>query len=174
MFKVIRATVAAVPPEAKVCSFSFLPMTDFDTHYAVSLDSPLPDNRLPNGGPVAGRPNSWGTANWPNGPSGGTIAGLGKPPPGRDPKSRARSRDYLKQCVARSHNLIPRFRCWYISYSSFYPPQMSAGNIIFDLPPSDEPSTQPALGQQHVYTTIFTQRPIVRPNCLSSTTKSVT
>ncbi|KAJ7632250.1 WD40-repeat-containing domain protein [Roridomyces roridus] len=63
-----------------------------------SEDSPLPDARV-NGaasiGPT-GRPNSWG---WTNGPSTGTVAGLGKPPPGRDPKSRARSRDYLKQCL---------------------------------------------------------------------------
>ncbi|KAF9459358.1 WD40-repeat-containing domain protein [Collybia nuda] len=67
-----------------------------------SEDSPLPDNRLPNGVPAAGsvgRPNSWGGTNWSNAPAGGTVAGLGKPPPGRDPKSRARSRDYLKQCL---------------------------------------------------------------------------
>ncbi|KAJ7285996.1 WD40-repeat-containing domain protein [Mycena rebaudengoi] len=66
-----------------------------------SEDSPLPDGRV-NGtasvGP-SGRPNSWGGSNWVNGPSGGAVAGLGKPPPGRDPKSRARSRDYLKQCL---------------------------------------------------------------------------
>ncbi|KAJ7090211.1 WD40-repeat-containing domain protein [Mycena belliarum] len=66
-----------------------------------SEDSPLPDGRV-NGvasiGP-SGRPNSWGGSNWTNGPSTGTVAGLGKPPPGRDPKSRARSRDYLKQCL---------------------------------------------------------------------------
>ncbi|RDB21478.1 Striatin-3 [Hypsizygus marmoreus] len=67
-----------------------------------SEDSPLPDSRLPNGAPAVGsmgRPASWGGANWSNGPTGGTLAGLGKPPPGRDPKSRARSRDYLKQCL---------------------------------------------------------------------------
>ncbi|KAJ7043276.1 WD40-repeat-containing domain protein [Mycena alexandri] len=66
-----------------------------------SEDSPLPDGRV-NGvasvGP-SGRPNSWGGSNWTNGPATGTVAGLGKPPPGRDPKSRARSRDYLKQCL---------------------------------------------------------------------------
>ncbi|KAF8803610.1 WD40 repeat-like protein [Phlegmacium glaucopus] len=66
-----------------------------------SEDSPLPDGRLPNGGSIngpSGRPNYWGSTNWSNLP-GGTIAGLGKPPLGRDPKSRARSRDYLKQCL---------------------------------------------------------------------------
>ncbi|KAF8636628.1 hypothetical protein AX17_003437 [Amanita inopinata Kibby_2008] len=67
-----------------------------------SEDSPLPDSRLPNGSSIvgpSGRPGSWGSINWANGPGGGTVAGLGKPPPGRDPKSRARSRDYLKQCL---------------------------------------------------------------------------
>ncbi|KAJ3737404.1 WD40-repeat-containing domain protein [Lentinula guzmanii] len=67
-----------------------------------SDDSPLPDSRLPNGAPsigTSGRPGSWVGLNWPNGPSANTLAGIGKPPPGRDPKSRARSRDYLKQCL---------------------------------------------------------------------------
>lgn len=66
----------------------------------IYLDSPLPDSRLVNGstlGGVLGRPSSWGTINWPNGPATGNMAGLAKPPAGRDPKSRARSRDYLKQ-----------------------------------------------------------------------------
>ena len=73
------------------------------------LDSPLPDGRLPNGGSMngpSGRQNYWGSTNWSNLPAGGTIAGLGKPPLGRDPKSRARSRDYLKQYdVLASHIL---------------------------------------------------------------------
>ncbi|KAG6874318.1 hypothetical protein C0995_001543 [Termitomyces sp. Mi166 len=67
-----------------------------------SEDSPLPDSRLTNGAPAIsslGRPGSWGGTNWSNGPPAGTGPGLGKPPPGRDPKSRARSRDYLKQCL---------------------------------------------------------------------------
>ena len=66
------------------------------------LDSPLPDGRLPNGGSIngpSGKPNYWGSTNWSNLPASGTIAGLGKPPLGKDPKSRARSRDYLKQYV---------------------------------------------------------------------------
>ncbi|KAF8919545.1 WD40-repeat-containing domain protein [Mucidula mucida] len=66
-----------------------------------SDDSPLPDTRLPNGVPPSigpsGRPMSWAGSVWPA--TGSTVAGLGKPPPGRDPKSRARSRDYLKQCL---------------------------------------------------------------------------
>ncbi|KAJ3865931.1 WD40 repeat-like protein [Lentinula novae-zelandiae] len=67
-----------------------------------SDDSPLPDSRPPNGAPSigpSGRPGSWTGLNWPSGPSANTLAGIGKPPPGRDPKSRARSRDYLKQCL---------------------------------------------------------------------------
>ncbi|KAI0798088.1 WD40-repeat-containing domain protein [Abortiporus biennis] len=71
-----------------------------------SEDSPLPpDNRL-SMGPVqngtvgsgpATRPQTWSTGfSAANAPIAGT---LGKPPPGRDPKSRARSRDYLKQCL---------------------------------------------------------------------------
>ena len=66
-------------------------------------DSPLPDSRLPNGNSLlgpSGRPRSWGSINWANGPTGGAVAGLGKPPPGRDPKSRARSRDFLKQLIS--------------------------------------------------------------------------
>jgi len=69
-----------------------------------SEDSPLPpEGRMPNGmanGPGStGRPSSRGGTNWPSGPIGGAQSTLGKPPPGRDPKSRARSRDYLKQCL---------------------------------------------------------------------------
>ncbi|KAF8644144.1 hypothetical protein AX16_008671 [Volvariella volvacea WC 439] len=67
-----------------------------------SDDSPLPDTRLSNGisgNASLGRPSSWGNANWSIGPAGGSMTNLGKPPPGRDPKSRARSRDYLKHCL---------------------------------------------------------------------------
>jgi striatin 1/3/4 len=68
---------------------------DIDT---LTIDSPLPSERVPNGtsAPPARQPSWPGTsANWSVGlPSVGSV---GKPPPGRDPKSRARSRDYLKQ-----------------------------------------------------------------------------
>ncbi|KAF7322674.1 Striatin-related protein [Mycena chlorophos] len=64
-----------------------------------SEDSPLPDARVNGVVATSGRPASWAGTNWANGPSAGTLAGLSKPPPGRDPKSRARSRDYLKQCL---------------------------------------------------------------------------
>ena len=96
------------------------------------LDSPLPDGRLPNGGSMngpSGRQNYWGSTNWSNLPAGGTIAGLGKPPLGRDPKSRARSRDYLKQyvvlashifspqCIAPSLQMPPRNKLSHVSSS---------------------------------------------------------
>lgn len=51
-----------------------------------SEDSPLPESRLSNGGLILGA-------------GGSPITSLGKAPLGRDPKSRARSRDYLKQCL---------------------------------------------------------------------------
>ncbi|KAI0818800.1 WD40-repeat-containing domain protein [Irpex lacteus] len=68
-----------------------------------SEDSPLPPegpNAVPNG--PARKTQTWSTGTgWHqlNGPSAGQLGTMGKPPPGRDPKSRARSRDYLKQCL---------------------------------------------------------------------------
>ncbi|KAG6332396.1 hypothetical protein ID866_6690 [Astraeus odoratus] len=71
-----------------------------------SEDSPLPPERAPNG-PAAGQPRqpSW-SSNQPaslagtSQTTGTAAAALGtRAPPGRDPKSRARSRDYLKQCL---------------------------------------------------------------------------
>ena len=72
------------------------------------LDVPLPtENRmsiasfsgLPNGVNSGGpsKPSTWTSSNW--GAPSNAISSLTKPPPGRDPKSRARSRDYLKQYV---------------------------------------------------------------------------
>ncbi|KIP10330.1 hypothetical protein PHLGIDRAFT_28558 [Phlebiopsis gigantea 11061_1 CR5-6] len=56
---------------------------------------------IPNGAGGARKTQTWSTgSNWPaNGPTTGPVGTLSKPPPGRDPKSRARSRDYLKQCL---------------------------------------------------------------------------
>ncbi|KIJ29882.1 hypothetical protein M422DRAFT_235064, partial [Sphaerobolus stellatus SS14] len=71
-----------------------------------SDDSPLPDHRismaslsgLPNGisqGPNKSQPwNTNGTFS-----NQALLAGVGKPPLGRDPKSRQRSKEYLKQCL---------------------------------------------------------------------------
>ncbi|OBZ75399.1 Striatin-3 [Grifola frondosa] len=75
-----------------------------------SEDSPLPPDRMSTGsvpnGAVSGGPPSrtqtWiGSASWSvaNGPTAATVGTMSKPPPGRDPKSRTRSRDYLKQCL---------------------------------------------------------------------------
>ncbi|CCM03841.1 uncharacterized protein FIBRA_05990 [Fibroporia radiculosa] len=73
-----------------------------------SEDSPLPPDRMSTGsingalmGNSTSRTQTWvGSAAWsaPNGTA-GTAGTIGKPPAGRDPKSRARSRDYLKQCL---------------------------------------------------------------------------
>lgn len=68
------------------------------------VDSPLPPEgqiAIANGSGAARKTQTWSTgSNWPaNGPSTGHVGTLSKPPPGRDPKSRARSRDYLKQYV---------------------------------------------------------------------------
>ncbi|THH31742.1 hypothetical protein EUX98_g2438 [Antrodiella citrinella] len=71
-----------------------------------SEDSPLPpENRLsiPNGSAVPAGParnQAWSTT-WShgNGPNAATVGTMSKPPPGRDLKSRTRSKDYLKQCL---------------------------------------------------------------------------
>lgn len=74
----------------------------------------------------------------PNGTA-GTLGNMGKPPPGRDPKSRARSRDYLKQ---------------FVTFHSSFPPsvtiglQMSSGNLVSHVPASREPAPKPATPQQ--------------------------
>ncbi|KAH8814514.1 WD40 repeat-like protein [Flagelloscypha sp. PMI_526] len=60
-----------------------------------SEDAPLPESRVPERPPT--RQNSLAGINW--GGQSAPLPNLGKPPLGRDPKSRARSRDYLKQCL---------------------------------------------------------------------------
>jgi hypothetical protein len=101
-----------------------------------TIDSPLPSERIPNGtsAPPARQPSWPGTsANWSVGlPSGGSV---GKPPPGRDPKSRARSRDYLKQYV-----FLPPFEL--TSYTAHNLLQMSPGNLIPHLSASNEPTPE--------------------------------
>lgn len=69
-----------------------------------SEDSALPQERIPGGQPngnpssnPSSRPNTWAGVQLTNGPQGTNL--ITKPPPGRDPKSRARSREYLKQCL---------------------------------------------------------------------------
>jgi len=69
--------------------------------------------------------------NWASLPAGGTAAGLTKPPLGRDPKSRARSRDYLKQFVQVTRT------CLHTNLNTY---QMSARNILPHIPRSYEPT----------------------------------
>ena len=75
----------------------------------------------------------------PNGTT-GTVGTMGKPPPGRDPKSRARSRDYLKQFVS-SYTSLPS--------GLIVGLQMSPGNLVFDVSASRKPAPKPAAPQQH-------------------------
>jgi len=79
-----------------------------------STDVPLPPENqsslpsLPNGTASgnASRPHTWGTSNWPLNGAPPTAANSTKPPLGRDPKSRARSRDYIKQFVLLSPEML--------------------------------------------------------------------
>ncbi|PCH38704.1 WD40 repeat-like protein [Wolfiporia cocos MD-104 SS10] len=71
-----------------------------------SEDSPLPPDRVPtgsvNGAPMGQPPSrtqTWVASGTWSAPNGNVMGTMAKPPPGRDPKSRARSRDYLKQCL---------------------------------------------------------------------------
>ncbi|KAI0822615.1 WD40 repeat-like protein [Trametes gibbosa] len=74
-----------------------------------SEDMPLPPDRMstgsfPNGVASGGPPSrtqTWvGQTAWTGvNPNAATIGTLGRPAPGRDPKSRTRSRDFLKQCL---------------------------------------------------------------------------
>ena len=56
---------------------------------------------MANGTPATNKAQTWGGNNWQSGANGNMPASipLAKPALGRDPKSRARSRDYLKQYV---------------------------------------------------------------------------
>ncbi|KAK7693152.1 hypothetical protein QCA50_002718 [Cerrena zonata] len=67
-----------------------------------SEDAPLPNVGTGSNGSsgAASKHQTWSTT-WSgvNGPNAATAGTVGKPALGRDPKSRARSRDYLKQCL---------------------------------------------------------------------------
>jgi striatin 1/3/4 len=66
-----------------------------------AADSPLPSVSIQNGAVSTapnGRPLTWSGSQWPiTNNATAAAAQIGKPAPGRDPKSRAKSRDYLKQ-----------------------------------------------------------------------------
>jgi len=64
--------------------------------------------------------------------SGSSITNLGKAPLGRDPKSRARSRDYLKQYVAVDMTLGPLLKLLKV------PPR----DFLLNVSSSYEPVTQ--------------------------------
>ena len=97
-----RKAAEEVPPAAKVralfrCVFSLNLLSVF------AQDSPLPPERATNATSAAPpRLPSWSgippaTTLQTTGTASSTLAA--RAPPGRDPKSRARSRDYLKQCL---------------------------------------------------------------------------
>ncbi|KAH0830276.1 WD40-repeat-containing domain protein [Lanmaoa asiatica] len=103
-----------------------------------SEDSPLPSEKLPNG--VAPRVPSGAPPAPTSAPSAG--AALSKVPTGRDPKSRARSRDYLKQCLQE------------ISYLTS--PQ--AMNPLPNRPLISNPNQSMSLGSS-LYDSIYNGRP---------------
>jgi hypothetical protein len=75
------------------------PLTNGIIPASISPSAPIPASTSGSAPPPSttpARPHTW--AGGPNGivPP---PPGPGKPPPGRDPKSRARSREYLKQCL---------------------------------------------------------------------------
>ncbi|KAF8305334.1 WD40 repeat-like protein [Clavulina sp. PMI_390] len=61
--------------------------------------APLQNGVLPTSHTHTGAPMKSASPAPPNFPTSATYAGVGRPPLGRDPKSRARSREYLKQCL---------------------------------------------------------------------------
>lgn len=95
MHKVIKMAAAEVRLGVWVCGlFASFPVHRNDAEFP-PLDSPLPSEKVPNG--VAPRTSSAAPPSVAPAPSAGAASG--KVPTGRDPKSRARSREYLKQCL---------------------------------------------------------------------------
>lgn len=87
--------VAGVHPEVRVCGFSASFLANCIDAIRHPPDSPLPPEKVPNG--VGARVSSGVAPSVASAPSAG--AALNKAPTTRDPKSRARSREYLKQCL---------------------------------------------------------------------------
>ena len=131
-----RRAVEGAPHEAKVCFASSALILIINSP---RLDSALPQERIPGGQPngnppsnPSSRPNTWAGVQLTNGPHGTNL--LGKPPPGRDPKSRARSREYLKQCV-----WIPScFRSLFLIVLA----KVLARGFVLDFSSSNEPSAK--------------------------------
>lgn len=114
--EVIRVEAAVARLEVKVRVVPMLLLYNV-LIYCRPTDVPLPsENRMsigslagiPNGAPagVGNKSNTWAGANWTGMANANTSAALGKPAPGRDPKSRAKSREYLKQYV------VGYFKSW--------------------------------------------------------------
>jgi striatin 1/3/4 len=99
--------VLALRPEVKVMVFDnhskwvLNSLTDIalPSEQRLSITGLPSNNGVPPAGPSSRKDNM--SASWPGVPANGNTPALhlNKPLPGRDPKSRARSRDYLKQCV---------------------------------------------------------------------------
>ena len=125
----------------------------------VAKDSPLPPERGQNGTSAGGsaRASAWAgpSSGWTNNNGPASTAAMGKPSLGRDPKSRARSRDYLKQYALGLKAIS-------LSYVS----QMLARDTISHIPSSVK-SVAP---QTACYESISSRHPsqcsIVRPDGL--------
>lgn len=95
MLRVTKMEAVEVHLEVRVCSFSIFFFVDRNDVVSHPLDSPLPSEKAPNG--IAPRVPSGVPPVPASLPP--AVAALNKAPTGRDPKSRARSREYLKQCL---------------------------------------------------------------------------
>ena len=154
-----RAAVAALlAVKVRTCSFWISLLARARKQLMVlPLDSPLPPEAP---GAVANGPTrktqTWSTGTGWHQTNGPPLATLGKPPPGRDPKSRARSRDYLKQYVYS-------YSCHLITVQHVVRPiQMLARSLIFNITPSYEPITQSTSSQQLISPSFTTQYSLVR------------
>ena len=130
-----------LPTKRRSVQLSSVTILIIDFYY---LDSALPQERIPGGQPngnppsnPSSRPHTWAGVQLTNGPQGMNL--ITKPPPGRDPKSRARSREYLKQCVQ-----IPSFTTYFLLTST----KVFARGFVLDLPSSNEPSTESTTPEQ--------------------------
>ena len=123
-----KLEVAGAHLGAKARDFFLKRGPDIDSHVSHAFsDAPLPsENRMSitslgamaNGTPATNKAQTWGGNNWQSGANGNMPASipLAKPALGRDPKSRARSRDYLKQYVKIFRLSLPMYSKAFIFY----------------------------------------------------------
>jgi len=127
----------------------------------VAKDSPLPPERGQNGTSAGGsaRASAWAgpssSSGWTNTNGPASTAAIGKPSLGRDPKSRARSRDYLKQYALGLKEVS-------LSYVS----QMLARDTISHLPSSIKPVAPQTTCYESISSRHPSQRSIIRPDGL--------